>query len=274
MRVLFVGDVFATPGLRAARAFVARERDAYDFVIVNGENAAGGFGLTRKHYRVLRDAGADVVTLGNHAFDQKETAELLEESPRLLRPLNYPPGTPGLGAGTYDVPGHGRICVAQVMGRVFMEALDDPFRALDALLEGVPTDVPVVVDVHAEATSEKKVLGWHLAGRAAAAIGTHTHVPTADATVMNGTAYVTDVGMTGVQGSAIGMAFDEVHARFRDFRRRRFKPAEGTATVNALAIELDGTRARSVRRVVWRHGDDEPVRAYADDGTEASEDGR
>ncbi|MEX2501616.1 MAG: TIGR00282 family metallophosphoesterase [Trueperaceae bacterium] len=284
MRVLFVGDVFATPGMHAARAFLRAKRDAYDFVIVNGENAAGGFGLTRKHFQTLRNAGADVVTLGNHAFDQADAADLLEETPHLLRPLNYPPGTPGLGAAIHEVPGHGRICVAQVMGRVFMEPLDDPFRALDALIDGLPDDVPLVVDVHAEATSEKKVLGWHLAGRAAAAIGTHTHVATADETLMDGTAYLTDVGMTGVEASSIGMAFEDVHARFRDFRKRRFRPAEGAATVRAVEIDIRGTRARSIRRLRWRadgahddgnDGDDQAAPSVAGAlGTERAGEGR
>jgi hypothetical protein len=257
VRVLFVGDVFATPGMRAARRYVRRERDAYDLIVVNGENAAGGFGLTRKHFQQLRDAGADVVTLGNHAFDQPETAALLEETPHLLRPLNYPPGTPGLGAATFAVGGGGRVTVAQVMGRVFLDPLDDPFRALDALLEGREDDHPLLVDVHAEATSEKKVLGWHLFGRAAAAIGTHTHVQTADEQVQRGTAYISDVGMTGVQTSSIGMAFEEVHHRFVRKRPKRFRPAEGVATVCAVALELDGTRARSIRRIQWTEAEDD-----------------
>lgn len=261
MRVLFVGDVFATPGLRAARAYLEAVRDQYDFVIVNGENAAGGFGITRKHFAQLRDAGADVVTLGNHAFDQSDAAELLEETQHLIRPLNYPPGTPGLGAATFTARDGSRITVAQVMGRVFMDPLDDPFRALDDLLDRVPEDEALVVDLHAEATSEKKVLGWHLAGRASAAIGTHTHVQTADDGLVQGTAYITDVGMTGVQVSSIGMGFDEVHHRFTAKTPRRFRPAEGPATVCAVAMELDGRRARSIRRIQWLHGESDALDA-------------
>ena len=249
MRVLFVGDVFATPGLKAARAFLRDVRDDYDFAIVNGENAAGGFGIVRKHFEQLRDAGADVVTLGNHTFDQAETAALLEETQHLIRPLNYPPGTPGLGAATFALPGGERITVAQVMGRVFMDPLDDPFRAIDDLFERVGTDHPVIIDLHAEATSEKKVLGWHAAGRAAAAIGTHTHVQTADETILRGTAYITDVGMTGVQASSIGMGFDEVHHRFTRKTPKRFRPAHGPATVCAVAIEIEGARALAIRRI-------------------------
>ncbi|HET9026138.1 MAG TPA: TIGR00282 family metallophosphoesterase [Trueperaceae bacterium] len=255
MRVLFVGDVFATPGMKAAQAYLGLVKDDYDFVIVNGENAAGGFGITRKHFEQLRAAGADVVTLGNHAFDQHEVVELLEETPRLLRAANYPPGTPGLGWSTYEVPGGQRIVVAQLMGRVFMDALDDPFSAADVILEQVAEDVPVIVDFHAEATSEKKVMGFHLAGRVSAVLGTHTHVTTADEQVFKGTAYITDVGMTGVQSSSIGMAFEEVHERFVTKLPVRFRPALGSATVNAVALELVGARAVSVRRVRWEHGE-------------------
>jgi len=251
VRVLFVGDVFGTPGLRAARAFLRREGGAYDFVIVNGENATGGYGLTRKHFTQLREAGADVVTLGNHSFDQSDTAELLEETRHLLRPLNYPPGTPGLGFSTFDLPDGARITVAQVMGRIFLEPLDDPFRAVDDLFERVGDDHPVVIDVHAEATSEKKVLGWHASGRAAAVIGTHTHVQTADETIQRGTAYLTDVGMTGVLSSSIGMRYDEVYARMTRRPMPRYRPASGRATVCAVELELSGTKARTVRRIQW-----------------------
>lgn len=249
MRVLFIGDVFGTPGVRAAAAYLKQEAAGFDFMIVNGENAAGGFGLTRKHFQTLRDAGADVVTLGNHSFDQAEALELVEETPRLLRPANYPPGTPGLGSYVYDLGAAGRLAVIQVMGRIFMDPLDDPFRSVDEALERVPADVPVVVEFHAEATSEKKVMLHHLAGRVAALVGTHTHVQTADETLFKGTAYITDIGMTGVQASSIGMRFEEVHERLVAKLPRRFKPAEGPATVCAVAIEIEGTRATGIRRL-------------------------
>lgn len=257
MRILFVGDVFGTPGLRATRSYLRRVRPDYDLIIVNGENATGGFGLARKHFQQLRGAGADVVTLGNHSFDQAETAELIEETRHLIRPLNYPPGSPGLGAVTLDLPA-GRVTVAQVLGRIFLEPMDDPFRALDDLLEGVPAEQPVIVDLHAEATSEKKVLGWHVAGRASAAIGTHTHVQTADETILRGTAYLTDVGMSGVQASSIGMRYDEVHARFTRKPSPRWRPATGRATVCAAAIELEGARAVAIERIQWSEEEDEP----------------
>ena len=251
MRVLFVGDVFSTPGMQVVTTYLQQVRDVVDFIIVNGENAAGGFGLTRKHFEQLTAAGADVVTLGNHSWDQAETQQLVEETPRLLRPINYPPGTPGVGFGTFEARDGGRITVMQAMGRVFMEPLDDPFRSVDAALEDLPSDQPIVVDFHAEATSEKKVMGFHLAGRVSAVVGTHTHVQTADETLIRKTAYITDVGMTGVQNSSIGMAFDEVHYRFVRKMPRRFKPATGEGLVCAVALDLDGRQARSIERIRW-----------------------
>ena len=257
MKVLFIGDVFGTPGLQAACAYLREVRDRYDLVIVNGENAAGGFGITRRHFEQLTNAGADVVTLGNHGFDQAEALELVEETPRLLRPANYPAGTPGLGAGVFEAGG-GRVAVVQVMGRIFMDPMDDPFRAVDDALEALPAGVPVVVDFHAEATSEKKVMLHHLAGRVAALLGTHTHVQTADETVYRGTAYISDVGMTGVQSSSIGMRYEEVYERLVRKIPRRYRPATGPATVCAVALELGGAKALSIERIWQRVATREP----------------
>lgn len=257
MKLLFIGDVFARPGLVVLEQFLERHRDDYDFIVANGENAAGGFGLTRKHFEKLRRAGVDVVTLGNHSFDQAEARELLEETPHLLRPLNYPPGSPGLGAATFESRSGEPVTVAQVMGRVFMEPLDDPFRSLDALLETLPAKSTLIVDLHAEATSEKKVLGYHLFGRATAAVGTHTHVQTADEMILRGTAYITDVGMTGVQASSIGMRFEEVHQRFTTKLPVRFRPADEPGTLCALAVESEAGRATAVARLQWRAEDGE-----------------
>ncbi len=254
VRVLFIGDVFATPGVQAAQAYLKAHGADYDFVIVNGENSAGGFGITKRHFDQLRNAGADVITLGNHGFDQPGTDELVEQTPRLLRAANYPPGTPGLGAHVYEARNGQRVAVMQLMGRVFMDALDCPFRTADSVLDSLPADVPVVVEFHAEATSEKKVMGYHLAGRVAAVLGTHTHVTTADESVNKGTAYITDVGMTGVQHSSIGMRFEEVHARFVGKVPVRYRPAEGPATLNAVILELEGNRASSITRLRWDAG--------------------
>lgn len=237
--------------MQVALAYLKEHRSDYDLIIVNGENAAGGFGLTKRHFDQLRNAGADVVTLGNHGFDQPGTDELLESTPRLLRAANFPPGTPGLGAHVYEARSGERVAVMQLMGRVFMDPLDCPFRTADAMLDELPQDVPVVVEFHAEATSEKKVMGYHLAGRVAAVLGTHTHVTTADEAVNKGTAYITDVGMTGVQNSSIGMRFEEVHSRFVSKLPARYKPAEGSATMNAVEIDIEGKRATAIRRLRW-----------------------
>lgn len=251
-----MGDVFATSGMEAAQAFLKQHHGDYDFVIVNGENSAGGFGITKRHFQQLRNAGADVVTLGNHGFDKPDTGELLENNPRLIRAANYPPGTPGLGSHVYEARNGRRVAVMQLMGRVFMDPLDCPFRKADDVLETLPADVPVIVEFHAEATSEKKVMGFHLAGRVAAVLGTHTHVTTADEQVYKGTAYITDVGMTGVQNSSIGMRYEEVHARFVGKVPVRYKPAEGRAAVNAVVVQLDGTRATAISRLSWQAGGD------------------
>lgn len=255
MRILYIGDIYSTPGLKVLEAFMSRWSDDYDFVIANGENAAGGFGLTRKHFAQMRDAGVDVVTLGNHSWDQREVLELIEETPRLIRPLNYPVGTPGLGATTLEARTGERVTVMQAMGRVYMEPLDDPFRAVDAALEQISGDQTVVVDFHAEATSEKKVMAYHLRGRVAAVIGTHTHVQTADEAIYDGTASITDVGMTGVLDSSIGMDYAAVHERFVTKLPRRFRPATGPATVCALAVTTEGGRANTVERIQWRPAD-------------------
>ena len=256
VRVLFIGDVFAAPGMEVALAFLKEHHTDYDFVIVNGENSAGGFGITKRHFEQLRSAGADVVTLGNHGFDKPDTDELLENNPRLLRAANFPPGTPGLGYHVYEARNGERIAVMQLMGRVFMDPLDCPFRAADDVLENLPDGVPVIVEFHAEATSEKKVMGYHLAGRVAAVLGTHTHITTADEAVFNGTAYITDVGMTGVQNSSIGMRFEEVHARFVSKVPVRYRPADGPATLNAVQIDLNGPRATAISRLRWEAGRD------------------
>lgn len=233
------------------RAFLDEHRDAYDFIIANGENAAGGFGITRKHFKQIMDAGIDVVTLGNHSFDQKDVLELLEETTRLLRPVNYPPGTPGLGYATFEARNGEAITVAQAMGRVYMDPLDDPFRALDSVVEATPEGQALIVDFHAEATSEKKVMGYHLAGRVSAVIGTHTHVQTADEIITKGTAYLTDVGMTGVQHSSIGMRFEEVHHRFVKKLPARYKPSDKAGTLCAAVLDLEGAKAVGIERLQW-----------------------
>jgi metallophosphoesterase (TIGR00282 family) len=193
----------------------------------------------------------DVVTLGNHTWDQQEVFQLLEETPRLLRPLNYPSGTLGLGFASFQVADE-RIHVVQIMGRIFMDALDCPFRAMDGVLETLPKQDSIIVDFHAEATSEKKIMLFHLAGRVSALIGTHTHVQTADETIKNGTAYITDVGMTGPQDSSIGMNYDEVYKRIVQKLPSRYKASEQPGTLCALSIKIEKGKTSQVERIQWR----------------------
>jgi 2',3'-cyclic-nucleotide 2'-phosphodiesterase len=246
MRILFVGDVVGRSGRTVVyERLPGLVRDwKLDLVVVNGENAAGGFGITETIYRDLIEAGADAVTLGNHAWDQKEALVFIERAPRLIRPINYPSGTPGRGAAMIEAKNGARALVVNAMGRIFMEALDDPFTAIErellacALHAGADA---IVVDFHGEATSEKQAMGFFCDGRASLVVGTHTHVPTADLRILaGGTAFVSDVGMTGDYDSVIGMAKDEPLQRFvRRISSARFEPATGAATLCAVAVETD-----------------------------------
>ncbi len=244
MRLLFVGDVLGRSGRAALSEYLPtlRQRWRLDVVVVNGENAAGGFGVTEAIFLEFLEAGADAVTLGNHAFDQKEALTFIGRQPRLLRPLNYPPGAPGQGAAVVECRSGARALVVNLMGRVFMDALDDPFRAIDAELAAAPLgrgcDV-AILDFHAEASSEKQAFGHYVDGRASLVVGTHTHVPTADARILPaGTAFMTDVGMTGDYESVIGMAKEEPLRRFlTKLPGGRMEPANGPATLCAVAVE-------------------------------------
>lgn len=254
MRILFIGDVVG----RSGRTIVTERlpglvRDwKLDLVVVNGENAAGGFGITEAIYHDFIDAGADAVTLGNHAWDQKEALVFIERAPRLVRPVNYPKGTPGRGAAMVEAKNGARALVINAMGRVFMDPLDDPFAALDrelmacALKTGADT---ILVDMHGETTSEKQAMGHFLDGRVSVIVGTHTHVPTADHQVMRGgTAFITDAGMTGDYESVIGMSKDEPLNRFlRKIAGAKFEAAGGPATLCGLAVETDDSTGLATR---------------------------
>ncbi|HEX4411124.1 MAG TPA: TIGR00282 family metallophosphoesterase [Xanthobacteraceae bacterium] len=246
MRILFVGDIVG----RSGRTIVTERmpkliRDwKLDLVVVNGENAAGGFGISESIYQEFLEAGADAVTLGNHAWDQKEALVFIERAPRLIRPLNFPAGTPGRGAAMIEAKNGARVLVINAMGRVFMDPLDDPFAAIDRELMACPLGQgadAIIVDFHGEATSEKQAMGFFCDGRASLVVGTHTHVPTADLRVLRGgTAYMSDVGMTGDFDSVIGMAKDEPLKRFlHKISSARFEPALGPATLCAVAVETD-----------------------------------
>lgn len=261
MRLLFLGDVVGRTGRKAVVEALPRLRARYalDLVVVNAENAAGGFGITEAILLELLDAGADVVTLGNHAFDQKETLVYIERHERLLRPLNFPKGTPGRGAGIFRARNGAEVLVMNAMGRVFMTDLDCPFRAIDAELTAcrLKRDVDAVfVDFHAEATSEKQALAYFLDGRVSAVVGTHTHSPTADERILpGGTAYMSDVGMCGDYNSVLGMDAEEPVNRFlTKIPRGRFEPAEGPATVAGLAIEIDDASGLALRTKALRLG--------------------
>jgi metallophosphoesterase (TIGR00282 family) len=245
MRLLFIGDVVGRAGRAVVLAHLpGLRRDwALDFVIVNGENSAGGFGITETICDDLINAGADCVTLGNHAFDQREALVFIERQPRLLRPANYPPGTPGRGAFLYEGANGHRVLVMNVMGRSFMDPMDDPFAAVDRELAACPLGRgcdAFIIDHHAETTSEKQAMGHHCDGRASLVVGTHTHIPTADHQILSGgTGYLTDAGMTGDYDSVIGMEKEEPVRRFiQKTPGSRFEPASGPATLCGLALEI------------------------------------
>ena len=256
-RILFVADVVGHPGRDAVKAILPalKKEVQADLTIVNGENAAGGFGLTSKIAAELKGCGADVITTGNHVFAQKEFVPELASLERVLRPANYPPAAPGKGSCVVEVGGHTAL-VMNLMGRVFLDALDDPFRAADAILAANPEIKIVFCDMHAEATSEKTAMGWFLDGRASAVVGTHTHIPTADARVLpKGTAYVTDVGMVGPRDGRIGMDKDVVLQRFLTGVPNRFQVASGPVTFNSVLVTINGStgRATSIQRVDREH---------------------
>ena len=246
MRIIFIGDIVGKSG----RTIVLDRlpgliRDwKLDLVVINGENAAGGFGITEAIYNDLVDAGADAVTLGNHAWNQKEALVFIERAPRLIRPLNFPRHTPGRGAALIDAKNGARALVINAMGRVFMEPLNDPFSAVGQEIDACPlVDVAdaIVVDFHAEASSEKQGMGYFCDGRVSLVVGTHTHVPTADHQILSGgTAYMTDAGMTGDYDSVIGMQKEEPLRRFTTgISSGRYEPAFGAGTLSGVAVETD-----------------------------------
>ncbi|MEO1283166.1 MAG: TIGR00282 family metallophosphoesterase [Pseudomonadota bacterium] len=246
MRLLFLGDVVGRSGRAAVIEHLPRLREVHnlDFVVVNGENAAGGFGITEAILIDLLDAGADVVTLGNHSFDQKDTLVYIERQDRLLRPINYPRGTPGRGSGLYKAANGAEVLVMNAMGRVFMHELECPFMAVEKALDDCPLREradAVLIDMHAEATSEKQAMGYFVDGRASVVVGTHTHTPTADERILPaGTAYMSDAGMCGDYESVLGMNTDEPITRFTTrIPRGRFEPASGPATLSGLAVDID-----------------------------------
>jgi 2',3'-cyclic-nucleotide 2'-phosphodiesterase len=258
LKIFFIGDIVGSPGRKIVHerlADILTQRKV-DLCIANGENSASGFGITPRIAQDLLGNGVEVITGGNHIWDRREIMEFFPHEPRLLRPANFPDGAPGsglyVGRAKNDVP----YAVLNVQGRTFMAALDDPFRTIGCELAKIPADVKVIfVDIHAEATSEKIAMGWHLDGKVSAVVGTHTHVATADAHVLpGGTAYITDVGMTGPHDSVIGMDKRAVLQRFRDSMPARYVVAEGDIQMNSVLIDVDEStgHARSIERLNFR----------------------
>lgn len=257
LRILFVADVVGQPGREAVKALLPELKKQLrpQLTIVNGENAAGGFGLTAKLVAELRGAGAEVITTGNHVFAQKEFVGELPGLDHVLRPANYPPSAPGQGWCVADAEGT-NVLVMNLIGRIFLDSLDDPFRAADSILAGHPDVKVVFCDMHAEATSEKNAMGWYLDGRASAVVGTHTHIPTADARILpHGTAYVTDVGMVGPRDGCIGMDKEVVIQRFLTGVPNRFVVASGPVTFNSVLVTINAStgRATSIQRIDREH---------------------
>ncbi|WP_412563899.1 TIGR00282 family metallophosphoesterase [Thalassobius sp. MITS945101] len=247
MKILFLGDVMGRAGRRAVTEKLPKLREEWrlDFVVVNGENASNGMGLSGEHAKALLEAGADCITLGDHAFDQKDMLQFIEQEPRIIRPLNFAKGAPGRGHRVFSDRRGRKILVTQILGNVFMKrAFDDPFSAADAVLRQHVLGGAVqaaLVDMHCEATSEKMGMGHYCDGRASVVVGTHTHIPTGDAQILNGgTAYLTDAGMCGDYNSVIGMEKTEPMRRFvTGMPKSRFTPALGEATLSGVYVETD-----------------------------------
>ncbi|MEC3862533.1 TIGR00282 family metallophosphoesterase [Mesobacterium sp. TK19101] len=262
MKTLFLGDVVGRAGRQAISENLPRLRDEWklDFVVVNGENASNGMGLSGEHAKLILDAGADVVTLGDHAFDQKDMLTHIEKEPRIIRPLNFAKGAPGRGHALFSDRRGRKVLVLQVLGQVFMKrAFDDPFSAVDAVLRAHPLGGQakmILVDVHCEATSEKMGMGHFCDGRASLVVGTHTHVPTGDAQILpGGTAFQSDAGMCGDYNSVIGMEKTEPMRRFvTGMAKGRFQPALGEATLSGVYVETDDRTGKATTVKMIRLG--------------------
>jgi metallophosphoesterase (TIGR00282 family) len=263
MKILFIGDIVGEAGRQVVKKYLPKlkSKKNIDIVIANGENMAGGFGITPSTYLDLLQSGADIVTGGNHSFDKKESYELYEKEEFLLRPANYPPELPGKGHTLYTSPQGKKIFVINLMGRVFMDPLDCPFREFDRIYNANKHLTPnVFVDFHAETTSEKMAFGWHVEGRASAVIGTHTHIQTADERVLpKGTAYLTDAGMTGPYDSVIGVEKDSVIEKYLLRRGKKFEPAKNDAWFCGAIVEIDEStgRAQKIERIRLEASKDE-----------------
>jgi metallophosphoesterase (TIGR00282 family) len=243
LRVLFIGDIVGRPGRRAVRELLPslQEKYAPELVIANGENAAGGNGITRRTADELFDAGIDVLTMGNHIWDQKEIYSFIEDDKKIIRPANYPPDSPGRGYLITHTTNNLKVGIINLSGRIFMQPLTCPFQMLDDILLAIRKETKsIIIDFHAEATSEKMAMGWYVDGRASALVGTHTHIQTADDRILpQGTGYITDVGMTGPRDSVLGVKIEPVISKFLTMRPVRFSVASGPIQINAVILQID-----------------------------------
>ncbi len=255
MKILFIGDIVGSPGREVIKALLPglKEKHSLDFIIANAENAAGGSGITSKIAEDLFGAGVDVLTSGDHIWKRREIFEIIDSEQRILRPINYPALAPGRGAGLFKTSDGSPIGIINVCGRVFMEALECPFRtSIQAIEELSKKTKLILVDIHAEATSEKVALGWYLDGRVSAVLGTHTHIQTADEKILpSGTAYITDAGMTGPLHSVIGRKIEDVLSRFLTSVPTRFDVAEGDVWLQGVVLDIDENsgKAKSILRI-------------------------
>lgn len=249
MNLLFLGDIVGKPGRLAVRAILPKliHRERAAFVVANCENVSGGAGVEPGQCRELLDAGVDVLTTGNHVWRKREVVDYIQHEARLLRPANFPPGTPGAGWRVYRTPDGVGVAVVNLIGRVFMDALDCPFQAVDAILRQLQTDVRVIfIDMHAETTSEKAAMGWYVAGRASAVVGSHTHVQTADERLLDpGTAFLTDAGMCGPIDSVIGVRTELAIRRFVTHLPTKFETASGRTVVQGAVVAIDAASGRA-----------------------------
>ena len=250
MKVLFIGDIVGSPGRDIVKNVLTQLKleNNFDIVIANGENAAGGNGLTERAANELFDNGVDFITLGNHAWDKKDILSFIDKEERIIRPANYPPGTPGKGYRIFTKNGI-KLSIVNLQGRIYMQPLECPFRAIDnILLQIADQSKIIIVDMHAEATSEKVALGYYLDGRVSAVLGTHTHIQTADDKILpQGTGYITDVGMTGPYESILGVKKENIIARFLTQMPNRFEVATGMSQLNAVFIEIDDATGKTVK---------------------------
>jgi len=260
MKILAIGDIVGSPGRRIFKTVVKKLRSegAVHVVVANAENAAAGNGITRALVLELIDYGVDVITMGDHVWGQRELEGCIQQMEHLIRPLNYPDGTPGRGYVTFQ-SSFGPLIVVNLQGRVFMKPIDCPFRAMDRLLDTLPKNIPIIVDFHAEATSEKIAMGYYLDGRVAAVFGTHTHVQTNDASILpQGTAYISDIGMTGPRESVLGRSVESVIKKFKSGMPTRLDVAKGCAVLEGIMLDLNRESGKVVSIESCRYVESEP----------------